>query len=174
MALTTCLVVATPLGPFRLVATASALVATWWQPAAEPVVATSQPVSALLEDAAAQLAAYFAGALTRFSVPLAPVGPAFDQRVWPVLGQIGHGQTRTYGALAAELGTSARAIGGACARNPLPLFIPCHRVVAANGPGGFSARGGVVTKQVLLRLEAMPLEVAGLPLFGPTQTKVDP
>lgn len=69
---------------------------------------------------------------------LAPQGSVFQRRVWDALLQIPPGQTRTYGELARVLGSSPRAVGGACRRNPIPLFIPCHRVVAANGDGGFA------------------------------------
>ncbi|BAO44863.1 methylated-DNA--[protein]-cysteine S-methyltransferase [Thiolapillus brandeum] len=69
---------------------------------------------------------------------LAPQGSVFQRRVWEALLQIPPGQTKTYGDLALALGSSPRAVGGACRRNPIPLFIPCHRVVAANGDGGFA------------------------------------
>ena len=69
---------------------------------------------------------------------LAPGGTVFQQRVWKALLAIPPGETRTYGELARELGSSPRAVGGACRRNPIPLLIPCHRVVAANGDGGFA------------------------------------
>lgn len=84
-------------------------------------------------------------------------GTAFQRRVWQALQAIPPGQTRTYGELAAELGTAARAVGGACRSNPCVLFIPCHRVVAAGGSGGFmGARGGarIDLKAALLRHEA--------------------
>ena len=69
---------------------------------------------------------------------LEPEGTVYQRRVWQALLDIPPGQTRTYGALARELGSSPRAVGGACRRNPIPLLIPCHRVVAANGDGGFA------------------------------------
>ena len=71
-------------------------------------------------------------------VPLNPAGTSFQKRVWSGLMAIPNGETMTYGELAKKLGTSARAVGGACRANPIPLLIPCHRVVAANGDGGFS------------------------------------
>ena len=83
-----------------------------------------------------------------------PAGTEFQQQVWMAIAAIPHGQTRTYGELAASIGRAraVRAVGMACGRNPLPLFIPCHRVVAANGkPGGFSA--GLPWKEWLLRVE---------------------
>ncbi|HUC10782.1 MAG TPA: methylated-DNA--[protein]-cysteine S-methyltransferase [Stellaceae bacterium] len=108
---------------------------------------------ALLIEAMRQLEAYFAGRLTRFDLPLMPAGSPFDKRVWEVMRQIPHGQTRTYGELAMELGSGPRAIGGACGRNRIPIVIPCHRVLARNGLGGFSGGIGLATKRGLLALE---------------------
>ena len=93
----------------------------------------------LIRTAAAQLAAYFDLADYRFTLPLAPVGTDFRQRVWAALRGIPNGETRTYGELARQLGSSARAVGQALGDNPLPIIIPCHRVVAADGGlGGFN------------------------------------
>lgn len=90
------------------------------------------------------LARYFAGdrgALT--GLPVAPAGTPFQQRVWKRMSAIPAGETLSYGKLACELATSARAVGGACRANPIPLVIPCHRVVATHGLGGYSGeRGG--------------------------------
>jgi len=103
---------------------------------------------------------YFSGNIAALNVPdllLQPQGTPFQQRVWAALRRIPAGESRTYGQLARELGTSARAIGGACRANPIPLFIPCHRVVAASGLGGFSgAREGrwLEIKSQLLQHEA--------------------
>jgi methylated-DNA-[protein]-cysteine S-methyltransferase len=85
-----------------------------------------------------QLGAYFRDPRFRFDLPMESAGTPFQRRVWEVLRAIPSGETRTYGALAAELGTSPRAVGGACRANPVPLVVPCHRVVAADGLGGFS------------------------------------
>jgi methylated-DNA-[protein]-cysteine S-methyltransferase len=74
----------------------------------------------------------------RFSVATEPVGTAFQRRVWQVIAAIPAGCTRTYSEIAAELGSSPRAVGGACRANPYPLLVPCHRVVAVNGLGGFA------------------------------------
>jgi methylated-DNA-[protein]-cysteine S-methyltransferase len=101
---------------------------------------------------------YFATGDLPGGLPLAPAGTAFQCRVWERLRRIPRGCTTTYGALARELGTSARAIGGACRANPLPLLIPCHRVVARNGLGGYSGeRGGAWgdKKRWLLRHEGV-------------------
>lgn len=83
------------------------------------------------------LEAYWSQPAHEFGVPIAPQGTSFQLRVWQALTQIPPGQPTTYGALAKRLGTAARAVGQACGSNPLPILIPCHRVVAANGLGGF-------------------------------------
>lgn len=96
------------------------------------------PVDPLLLETMLRLDAYFAGATADFSdLPLAPEGTPFQHRVWASLRAIAPGETRRYGELAAELGTAARAIGGACRANPLLLLVPCHRIVASSGDGGF-------------------------------------
>lgn len=85
-----------------------------------------------------QLQAYFNNPQSPFTLPQAPQGTPFQQRVWQALRTIPVGSTVTYGVLAKQLGTSPRAIGGACRVNPLPIFTPCHRVVAQDGLGGYS------------------------------------
>ena len=87
-----------------------------------------------------QLQKYFAGQLKKFSVPLTVSGTEFQQRVWCALQHIPFGQVKTYGELASELNSSARAIGNACHANPIPVIIPCHRVIAANGLGGYAGK----------------------------------
>ena len=100
-----------------------------------------------LDVAAAWLDGYFAGeAPSPACIPIAPAGTDFQQRVWAVMGAIPHGATRTYGQIAATLRgagvpASAQAVGGAVGRNPLLIIRPCHRVVAASGPGGYAAGG---------------------------------
>ena len=85
-----------------------------------------------------QLNAYFEGRCFVFDLPLALAGTPFQQRVWAALQAIPPGQTRTYGELARELGSAPRAIGQACRANPCPIVVPCHRVVARQGLGGFA------------------------------------
>ncbi len=110
--------------------------------------------SPILAEAKRQLEAYFRGELTRFELPFAPQGTPFQQHVWQGLRAIPHGATVSYGGLAARLGTGARAVARACAANPLAIFIPCHRVVAASGAlTGYSGGDGIETKRALLRLE---------------------
>jgi methylated-DNA-[protein]-cysteine S-methyltransferase len=95
--------------------------------------------SPLIREAAAQLAAYFNNPAHRFELPLEPIGSDFRRRVWQALLDIPAGHPTTYGDLARRLGSSARAVGQALGDNPLPIVIPCHRVVAANGSlGGFN------------------------------------
>lgn len=98
-----------------------------------------EPETSAAVRACERINEYCEGSLPRqgFGIRLQAHGTDFQQRVWRVLQAIPYGQTRTYGDIAAEIGTSARAVGNACRRNPIPLVIPCHRVVAANGTGGF-------------------------------------
>jgi len=113
--------------------------------------------------AADQLDAYFAGALTRFTLPLAPRGSQFQQRVWAALQEIPYGQTQSYGELAGRIGApgAARAVGLANGKNPIGIVIPCHRVVGSNGNlTGYG--GGLDRKKQLLDLE---LAVSGAALF---------
>ena len=105
-----------------------------------PLVA---PRNALAERAVRQLERYREDADAPFELPLALRGSPFQQRVWDALVRIPRGTVKTYGALAREIGGVARAVGQACGENRLPIVIPCHRVVAANGLGGFAhARDG--------------------------------
>jgi methylated-DNA-[protein]-cysteine S-methyltransferase len=109
--------------------------------------------SALLAEAARQLDAYFAGTLAEFDLPLRPAGSAFERRVWSAMQAIPYGKTRSYGELATDIGSAARAVGGACGKNPIPIVIPCHRVLGKTGLGGYSGAGGLKTKETLLALE---------------------
>jgi methylated-DNA-[protein]-cysteine S-methyltransferase len=111
---------------------------------------------ALFDDLRCQLAAYFAGERRRFDIPLQLSGTPFQNAVWRQLAEIPFGQTRTYGEMAAALGrpSASRAVGAANGSNPLPILLPCHRVIGANGSlVGFG--GGLPTKQYLLRHEGV-------------------
>lgn len=115
-------------------------------------------------EALRQLEAYFAGRLRRFELPLAPEGTAFQRRVWEALCAIPYGETLSYGELARRLGKpgASRAVGLANGRNPLPIVVPCHRVVGSDGSlTGFG--GGLPTKTKLLRLEGARLAAAHCP-----------
>ena len=112
----------------------------------------------ITEQAAVELQEYFAGKRTEFTVAALPYGSAFQQRVWSALSRVPHGRVVTYGALAAALGqpSACRAVASAVGKNPLLILIPCHRVVAAAGLGGFSA--GLEAKRTLLALEGVQIE----------------
>jgi methylated-DNA-[protein]-cysteine S-methyltransferase len=112
------------------------------------------------EAIAAQLDAYFEDCSSGFDLELELKGTAFQLRVWKALRDIPPGEAITYGDLAREMGTSARAIGGACRANPCPIVVPCHRVVAANGLGGFAGDTSgrrLDVKRWLLRHEGVDL-----------------
>ncbi|TYC60619.1 methylated-DNA--[protein]-cysteine S-methyltransferase [Rhodobacterales bacterium] len=113
----------------------------------------SQDKTPLLEEACRQVSAYFDGRLQAFDLPLAPKGSELHQAVFRAMLAIPYGKTRTYGDLATELGTYGQPIGQACAANPIPIVIPCHRILSASGLGGYSGEGGVETKIALLKLE---------------------
>lgn len=106
-----------------------------------------------LAEARAQIEAYFAATRTRFELPLRVDASAFQRAVCDAMLAIPFGETTTYGDIARTLGASAQAVGNACGANPLPLLIPCHRVLAATSLGGYSGAGGVETKVALLRHE---------------------
>ncbi len=128
---------------------------SWSDRAPDPARDAATP---LLLDAARQLDAYFHDRLRRFDLPLAPAGSAFERAVWDAMLGIPYGETRSYGEIARAIGGDARAVGGACGSNPIPIIIPCHRVLAADGrSGGYSGRGGTETKHFLLALEGATL-----------------
>jgi methylated-DNA-[protein]-cysteine S-methyltransferase len=108
--------------------------------------------SPLLTEAAQQLTQYFTGTRQTFTLPV-DLGTGIHANVRRAMQAIPYGQTRTYGEIATALQTNAQAVGQACGANPLPIIIPCHRVMGTNWFGGFSAPGGVETKAALLRLE---------------------
>ena len=115
--------------------------------------ARDQDDTALLVRSREQLQAYFDGALTAFDLPLAPEGSPYRQRVWSALVAIPYGSVCSYRDIARAAGGSPRSVGGANGANPIPIVIPCHRVVASNGPGGYSGGDGLPTKRWLLALE---------------------
>lgn len=110
--------------------------------------------NALLREAVGQLTAWFEGRLTEFHLPLEPLTTPRGEAHRAAIRNIPHGETASYGMLARQLGSSPRAVGQACRRNPVPIIIPCHRVVGAGGTiGHFSAGEGVKTKIWLLQHE---------------------
>jgi len=137
-----------PVGDLTLFEDRDAIVAIdWgWVP--------DQDETPLLQTARQWLEDYFDGETTLPDLPLRPAGSTHERAVWAAMRRIPYGTTKTYGTLAAEAGSNARATGAACGSNPIPIIIPCHRVVAANNKlGGYSGQGGVETKVALLRLE---------------------
>ena len=118
--------------------------------------ANSEKPSALLKRAAWQLDEYFEGKRAAFDLPLKPAGTAFQRKVWARIAAIPQGRVETYGAIAKKLRSGARPVGAACGANPIPLLIPCHRVLGSNGGlGGYSGAGGVTTKRFLLAREGV-------------------
>ena len=109
-----------------------------------PEAVAKAPQSALLQDAERQFAAWFADPAFQFSIPYRLDGSEFRRKVWAQIAAIPCGKVRTYAEIARALQSAPRPVGGACGANPLPMLIPCHRVVAAHGLGGFNARRGGV------------------------------
>jgi methylated-DNA-[protein]-cysteine S-methyltransferase len=114
---------------------------------------SDQAPSRVLQCAKEQLEAYFDGGLKEFDLPLAPPGTAYRRQVWQALCAIPYGETLSYQDIAVKAGGSARSVGQANGRNPIPLIIPCHRVVATTHIGGYSGGDGLPTKRWLLALE---------------------
>ena len=143
--------VSTPLGFVTLTAKDERLVALQFTPQPSSVMIPDNP---LLREAGRQLQAYFAGRLKAFDLPLQPKGTAFQMAVWRQLQRIPYGEAVTYGDVAAAMDKpgASRSVGQANKRNPLPIFIPCHRVIASKGMGGYAYGLGI--KQFLLRLES--------------------
>ncbi len=148
-------VIATPLGRVGIRMTGHTVSALDYLAADAP---EQPPVNEAAQTVVAQLEAYFRDPRYRFTVPLAPDGTAFQQRVWVALQTIPAGTVLTYGELARRLDTAARAIGGACRNNPIPILIPCHRVVGRQGLGGYAGEvtgDPLAIKRWLLRHEGV-------------------
>ena len=144
---------ASPVGKLLLTGNGVALTGLHWDDAAPPAGAAEDagPFAAVLGE----LKAYFAGELTAFTVPVAPCGTPFQQRVWAALLTVPHGATISYGEQARRLGvpSASRAVGAANGRNPLSIVVPCHRVIGGDGSlTGYG--GGLVRKKWLLKFEA--------------------
>lgn len=150
-----------PVGPLRIAASDAGVHAIEFDAQRHPVPRDRrwrEGAHPLLDALAAQLDAYFEARLTRFDLPLAPEGTDFQRSVWFGLASIPYGETRSYAQMAARLGrpSATRAVGAANGRNPIPIVLPCHRVIGADGSlTGFG--GGLPAKRFLLRLEgALP------------------
>lgn len=152
-------VMPSPIGDLRLVERDGALTAIEFSPfrvaGPDPAIGDRDDAGPVLAQAREQLTAYFGRELTAFDLPLAPVGTAFQRQVWDQLSLIGFGETASYGQIAHRLGhtnAASRAVGVANGRNPIPIVIPCHRVIGADGTlTGYA--GGLARKQLLLELE---------------------
>lgn len=146
-----------PLGPILLARTEAGLAGAWfelqkWHP--EELNAPERPDDPLLQQAAAQIAEYFAGERLQFDLPLDLHGTAFQQSVWRALCAIEAGATQSYSAVARSVGApqAVRAVGAAVGRNPISVIVPCHRVVGTDGSlTGYA--GGLERKRALLALE---------------------
>ena len=138
----------TPVGDLTVFAEDGAIVAVDWGWVRDQV-----PTPEVLR-ARAQLQEYFDGTRTAFDLPLAPAGTAYRQGVWRELMRIPYGATRSYSDIARLAGGSARSVGQANGKNPIPIIIPCHRVLASAGLGGYSGGDGLPTKTFLLDLES--------------------
>jgi methylated-DNA-[protein]-cysteine S-methyltransferase len=108
----------------------------------KPGAAALSPSDGVAERTCTQLERYLADAQFRFDLPLVRSGTPFQRRVWAKIAAIESGRTRSYGDIAKEIASAARAVGQACGANPLPLVVPCHRVLAATGIGGFAHHEG--------------------------------
>lgn len=142
----------TPVGPLTLFEEDGAIVAIDFGRTPE---GTDTP---LLRDAKAQLDRYFDRILEAFDLPIRPAGTQFEHAVWRHMSAIPYGKTQTYGYIAKVVESNPRVIGIACGRNPIPIIIPCHRVVGAGGKmTGYSGGSGIETKTALLALEGAVL-----------------
>ena len=154
-----------PVGRLTLVASEKGLAAILWENDAPQRVRLGplqeNPEHPVLQETERQLNDYFAGKLTRFSLPLDFTGTSFQKKVWEALATIPFGETRTYGEIATQIGhpKAVRAVGAANGRNPISIVAACHRVIGRNGKlTGFAA--GLETKASLLALEANALKAA--------------
>lgn len=158
--------VTTPLGPMLLARSRQGLCGAWFDGQKHHPGPLSAPIAAddpLLLQAMQQLADYFAGRRSLFDLPLDPHGSGFQRRVWQALMDVRPGRTTSYGqvALTIETPQAVRAVGAAIGKNPLSIFIPCHRVVGRDGAlTGYA--GGLARKRALLGLEGAPGFQAGL------------
>ncbi len=147
----------TPIGPLLIEASEIGITRIEWHATDATDFNPDQPVPAqsVVDLTITQLQEYFAGTRCSFDLPLdISDGSDFQRLVWKQLAEIPYGETMSYGEIASVLGHegAARAVGTACAKNPTPILVPCHRVLAANGKlGGFA--GGLDTKRFLLGLE---------------------
>jgi methylated-DNA-[protein]-cysteine S-methyltransferase len=151
---TTTMPLDTPVGRLVLESDGDILVGIWLPSQGHKARAGSD-VPPVLKETANQLEEYFAGERTEFDVPMELDGTPFQQEVWQELSRIPYGETISYGELARRVGrpNGPRAVGQANGRNPIPIIVPCHRVLASNGIGGYG--GGLPMKRTLLAVEGV-------------------
>ena len=145
----------TPVGHLVLESDGDVLIGIWLPSQATTTRGDGHDAPPVLKDTATQLEEYFAGERTGFDVPMELDGTAFQKEVWRELTRIPYGETISYGELARRVGRpkGPRAVGQANGRNPIPIIVPCHRVLASNGIGGYG--GGLTIKRALLAVEGV-------------------
>lgn len=150
-----------PIGRIHLTEADGAITGLTWVSRETSTLHSDNAITDILAETERQIHAYFAKELKEFDAPLAfNRGSTFEQSVWRAMQEIPFGTVWTYGDIADHIGGVARAVGGACGSNPIPLIIPCHRVVGSNGKlTGFSGDGGIATKQQLLDHESDQLSL---------------
>jgi methylated-DNA-[protein]-cysteine S-methyltransferase len=153
--LTTTMPLDTPIGRLVLESDSDVLIGVWLPDERRHGRRDADDVPTVLKETASQLEEYFAGERTEFDVPMELDGTPFQKEVWAELSRIGYGETISYGELARRVGRprGPRAVGQANGRNPIPIIVPCHRVLASNGIGGYG--GGLKVKRALLAIEGV-------------------
>jgi methylated-DNA-[protein]-cysteine S-methyltransferase len=143
----------TPVGQLVLESDGDVLIGIWLPAQAKTTRGDGHDAPPVLKDTATQLEEYFAGERTGFDVPMELDGTTFQKEVWRELSRIPYGETISYGELARRVGRpkGPRAVGQANGKNPIPIIVPCHRVLASNGIGGYG--GGLPMKRALLAVE---------------------
>ena len=144
-----------PIGRLVLEADGEILIGIWLPSEGRTTTHSTGELPTVLKDTASQLDEYFAGERTEFDVPMELDGTDFQKDVWTELSRIPYGETISYGELARRVGRpkGPRAVGQANGRNPIPIIVPCHRVLASNGIGGYG--GGLPMKRALLAVEGV-------------------
>ena len=145
----------TPVGHLVLESDGDVLIGIWLPSQAATTRGDGHDAPPVLKDTATQLEEYFAGERTEFTVPMELDGTAFQKDVWTELTRIPYGKTISYGELARRVGRpkGPRAVGQANGKNPIPIIVPCHRVLASTGIGGYG--GGLPMKRTLLAVEGV-------------------
>ena len=144
--------ITSPFGPITLIEENGFLVKLEWNKQSNEIS------NSLLNEASNQLKAYFSGNLKDFNLPLNPIGTLHQVKTWKIINEIKYGDYLTYGEISNNIKSSPRAVGNACGKNPLPIIIPCHRVLTKKlDINGYSGKGGAKTKKYLLNLEGIDI-----------------